>query len=243
MLRCYVVHRRCKIASAMQLHFPSRTGVAIAAVLTAVFCQFALGQETQSNAARGPEASKGLPPRATPGDYQAHAQAGKVTVAAEFDGHSVPDPQSALKTEDFVVVEVGLFGPPDTNLRLSYSDFSLRINGKKTPSPAQAYALVFKSLKDPEYVAPDTPVASKSKGGIGTGGDGQSDSSALPPIVHIPIGVTRGWEQKVQKASLPEGDRPLPQAGLIFFEHRGKANSLELIYNGPAGKATIALQP
>ena len=78
---------------------------------------------------------------------------------------------------------------------------------------------------------------------IGCGGQGQNDSGGLPPIVHIPIAVSRGWEQRVQKASLPEGERLLPAAGLIFFDHRGKSNSLELIYNGPAGKATLTLQP
>ena len=47
-------------------------------------------------------------------------------------------------------------------------------------------------------------------------------------------------------AALPEGDRALPQAGLLFFEYRGKTQgirSIELIYDGPAGKATLKLQP
>jgi len=53
-------------------------------------------------------------------------------------------------------------------------------------------------------------------------------------------------QQQVQKAALPEGDRPCPRPGLLFFEHRGetkKIKSLELIYSGPAGKATLSLQP
>ena len=53
-------------------------------------------------------------------------------------------------------------------------------------------------------------------------------------------------EQKVQKATLPEGDRALPVAGLIYFPYGGKTKgmkSLELIYDGPAGKATLMLQP
>jgi hypothetical protein len=103
---------------------------------------------------------------------------------------------------------------------------------------------VFKSLKDPEYQAPDAvPKEKLNTTSVNGSGKGQNDTGGLPPIVHIPIAITRGWEQRVQKASLPEGDRPLPQAGLIFFEHHGKANSVELIYNGPAGKATLALQP
>jgi hypothetical protein len=53
-------------------------------------------------------------------------------------------------------------------------------------------------------------------------------------------------QQKVQKAALPEGDRPLPVAGLIFFPYRGKADGIrtvELMYEGAAGKATLALHP
>jgi hypothetical protein len=233
------------------MHFHHQMkGVAAALVLAAALGLNAVGQEAQNNAtpavaARGPEASKGLPPRATPGDYQAHAQAGMVTIAAEFDGHSVPDPQSTLSTEDYVVVEVGLYGTPAARLRLNYMDFSLRINGKKGLLPAQPYALVFKSLKDPEYVAPEAEAAKEAKKGTSMTTGGTTSNTApdsLPPIIHIPIAITRGWEQRVQRASLPEGERALPQAGLIFFEHRGKTNSIELIYNGPAGKATIPLQ-
>ena len=40
----------------------------------------------------------------------------------------------------------------------------MRVNGKKTTLPAQAYELVFKTLKDPEYVAPGTPNAKKARG-------------------------------------------------------------------------------
>jgi len=50
----------------------------------------------------------------------------------------------------------------------------------------------------------------------------------------------------VQKAAFPEGDRTVPVAGLLFFQYSGKAKSIrsvELIYNGPAGKATLELQP
>ena len=52
--------------------------------------------------------------------------------------------------------------------------------------------------------------------------------------------------QRVQKASLPEGNRDLPQAGLLFFQFRGKEKnlqSIELLYDGPPGKATLKLQP
>ena len=62
----------------------------------------------------------------------------------------------------------------------------------------------------------------------------------------MPIELRHVMEQKVQKASMPEGDRALPVAGLLYFPYRGKTESiqkLELIYEGPAGKATVNLQP
>lgn len=217
----------------MQYFRRSKQYVVIAGVVSAVF---ALGQEPQT-------APKGLPPRATPGDYQAHAQAGTITIGAEFKGHSVPTPDAVYSNEDFVAIEVGLFGPPEARLKLSHDDFSLRIDGKKTILTGLPYAAVFRSLKDPEWV-PEGGSGSKSKGGISTGD--KSADGGPPPPAHMPIELERAMDQRVQKSALAEGERVLPEAGLIFFEHRGKTEkirSIELIYSGPAGKATLALQP
>jgi hypothetical protein len=186
--------------------------------------------------------SKGMPPRATPADYQAHTQAGTVTLAAEFMGHAVPTPEAPYSTEDFVIVEAGLFGPPQARLRLSIGDFSLRINGKKA-LPSQPYGLSFSSLKDPDW-EPPSKAKGESKATLDKGG-GQPDDS-FHPTVRMPIERKRTMQQRVQRASMPEGDRTLPAAGLLFFEFRGKPESirsLELIYSGPAGNATLALQP
>jgi hypothetical protein len=142
-----------------------------------------------------------------------------------------------------VAVEVALFGPSGARLKLSFEDFSIRINGKKMPSPAQPYTLVFKSLKDPDWEPPGS-AGSKSKTSIGSGGN--SADGSPPPVVHIPIELERVMERRVQKAALQEGERVLPDAGLIFFQFRGKTNnlrSIELIYAGPAGKASLNLQP
>ena len=169
----------------------------------------------QGGKCANPRSAKGIPPRAAPADYQAHAQAGAITVAAEFTGHSVPTPDAILATEDYVVIEVGLFGPPEARVKLSHEFFSLRINGKKAPLPAQPYTLVFNSLKDPEW-AP-VPAESKSKTSIGSGGKSQSDPGSTPAPVHIPIEVERAMQLRVQKASLAEGDRVLPEAGLSLL--------------------------
>ena len=230
----------------------SGTGVIAAVVLTVLLCQGAHGQDAQSKEAKeaqGKEAlaqslNKGLPPRAAPGDYNTHVQAGAITVAAEYRGHSVPNAQAILNTEDYVVVEVGFFGPPDGRINLSSNAFSIRIN-KKKPLTAQPYSLIFGTLKDPEW-EPPTPPPSKSSTSIGGGGGGQNDQSGTPPPPKVPFETMRGWQQRVTKAALPEGDRALPAAGLIFFKYHGKSDdidTIELTYAGPAGKTVLMLHP
>ena len=169
-----------------------------------------------------------------------------MTIAAEFTGHAIGTSQGTLTTEDYVVVETGFFGPAEARAKLAIDDFSLRINGKKVPLPGQPYGVVLGSLKDPEW-EPPAETKSKSKTGMsGGGGGGQGESNEPPTPPKMPFPVRRAMEQRVQKATLPEGDRALPVAGLIFFQYRGKTKdirSIELMYSGPAGKATLALQP
>ena len=189
-----------------------------------------------------PEA-KGIPPRATPADYQSHAQAGTITIAAEFTGHSLPTLEGPLTTEEYVAVEVALFGPAGAALKISTDNFSLKVNGKKSALPGLPYGVTFSSLKDPEWIPPEPP-EKKSKSSMGTGGQGggANDPPPLPP--KMTVKELRALGLRVQKAALPEGDRALPQAGLLFFQYRGKnIQSVELLYDGPAGKASLNLQP
>jgi hypothetical protein len=220
----------------MRLSSALRIGACITALCLCVQGQNAPSKDAQINE------EKGLPARATPADYEAHAQAGTVTVAAEFKGHFVPTLEGTFSTEDYVAVETGLFGSPGERIKLSIEDFSLRINGKKTLLSSQPYALIFGSLTDPEWAPPEAPEA-KSKTSIGGGGGGNEPP---PPPPKMPMELRRAMQQRVQKVVLREGDRALPQAGLIFFEYRGKTqkiHSLELTYTGSGGKATLALHP
>jgi hypothetical protein len=188
-------------------------------------------------------ATRGMPARATPNDYQGHGAAGPLTIGAEFFQHTVPSPEGILGTEDYVVVEAGVFGPPGARTTLNPGDFTLRVNGKKMLQ-SEAYAVVFKSLKDPEW-EPDVPVDKASKTSINSNGGGKGGND--PPVVpKPPFKLQREWNLRMQKEAFPEGDRALPQAGLLFFRYTGKASgihSVELIYSGPAGKATLELQP
>jgi hypothetical protein len=223
-----------------------RAGSLSIAAVSAAIALYTQALYSQTPGGNAPPASdpQGMAPRAAPADYPAHAQAGAVTIAAEFKGHFVPTPAQTFTTEDYVIVEVGLFGPGKS--QLSPDEFSIRINGKKTPSPAQSYVLVMSSLKDPEWEPP-----ASSKGGSKTsftgGGGGQGGGNDPPPApVHMPPELQHAMNLKVQKASLAEGDRPLPQAGLLYFSYRGQTKSIrtiELLYKGPAGEAKLDLEP
>ena len=226
----------------MRLLHVLRIGVRLSVVLAAALCLCAQEPAAPGKDAR-PKEAQGLPARVAPSEYQAQAKAGEITIAADFVGHSVPTAQATLSTEDYVVVEAAFFGPPETRIQLSLDDFSIRINGKKTVLRSQPYGLVLASLKDPEWAPPE---AAQPKSKTSVGGGDKGDSNSPPPVVHIPIEVQRAMAQRTQKASLPLGDRVVPQAGLIFFQYRGKVqniNSIELMYSGSAGKATLALRP
>ncbi len=203
--------------------------------------------------AQEPRVVQGIPPRVAPTEYQAQGRAGQVSFGAEFEGHGVQTTaDSTFNSEEYVVVEVGIFGAAGSKIALSPDDFSLRVNGKKAALPSQPYGLVVKSLKNPEWeasVAVEKLQKSKTSiggdGGGGGGGGGGQDNTP-PPAPKMPIEVRRAMELKVQKASLPEGERALPLAGLLYFQYSGKVKgmkSVELVYKGPAGTATIPLQP
>jgi hypothetical protein len=214
--------------------------------LLAAACVLTLSAQDPA-ATESASATRGMPARATPADYQAHATVGDFTIGAEFFQHTVPTPKGILGSEDYVVVEAGIFGPAGSKIKLSFEDFSLRINGKKNALPSEPYALIFKSLKDPEWEPEEKVAKPESKTGISTGGGGKGGGGGEPPpVIHVPIKTQREWNQRVEKEAFPEGDRPLPQAGLLFFVYRGKASgihSLELIYSGAAGKVSLTLQP
>jgi hypothetical protein len=224
------------------------TGLLITGILSSTVCLRAQDQKSQEpNTKEFP--GKGMPPRAAPGEYQAQAKAGTVTIGAEFAGHSVPTPEHTYSAEDYIVIEAGFFGPADAHITLSRDDFTLRINAKKVALPSEPYELVFHSLKDPEWIPPETgdsKAASKTSLNTGGGGSNGAPGSAPPPPPKMPFPLRRAMEQHVQKAAMLEGDRPLPQAGLLFFRYGGKAEgikSLELIYSGAAGSATLTLEP
>jgi hypothetical protein len=191
--------------------------------------------------------STGVPPRGAPTEYQAQSQTGTVTIAADFTGHSVATPEATFTSDQYIVFEVGLFGKLGDRVTLSPSQFSLKVNGKKSVLESVPFAVIFGSLKDPAWeesqVSAKAEKAKTSVNGGGGGGGGADEPKPAPPKMSIT--ELRAMQQKVQKAALPEGDRPFPQAGLLFFQYGGnvkKISSLELSYSGGAGKAKLTIQ-
>ena len=197
------------------------------------------GKDAESAVAQGTGA------RAAPGEYQAHAQAGTVTIAGDYIGHFVPTADKNLTTDDYVTVEAAVFGPAGARLTLSPADFSLRINGKKASLPAQSSTLVAHTVKDPDWVPPGSEDDKKEKNQASIHSGTKQDEAPLSKP-HPPPELVHAMALQVERAAIPEGDRALPQAGLLYFEYRGKDKSVrsaELIYSGPAGQATLELQP
>jgi hypothetical protein len=196
----------------------------------------------QTGPAPSPRANKGIPARGSATEYMGHGKVGALTLGADFDSHDIPTLESTLTAEDYVTVEVGIFGAPGAHATIAATDFSIRINGKKSPIPSEGFSALSRNLRDPSWTPPDQKDKQKPRGGINTGGDQQDNT---PAVVHVPPEMERAMRQQVGAATLPEGDRALPVAGLLFFKYSGQAKGIhevELVYEGSAGKGSIKVQ-
>ncbi len=207
--------------------------------------------------------AQGTTPKAQPSDYPTHAALDSgFAVAAEYLVHSILTPAGFLIADDYLVVEVAFFGKGKSKLNIGAGNFAVRINNREKSSIApDSPGTVAASIKYPDWTQKPgvTPSASAGAGNAGvvygpasaprfpgdpTGGRPlpnpvpQTDPNVPAKPGEAPI------EERVQAAALDEGDRVTPASGLIFFPFRGRIKSiksLELIYQGPAGTATLKL--
>lgn len=200
--------------------------------------------------------AQGTETKAKPADYPAHIQLDTVTLAAEYLVHTIPSPKGDLIARDYLVVEVAFFGPLYSRLKMSADQFTLRVNGKGSPLTAELPGMVAQSVKYPDNFGRPSVNASGTVGmGDGTvtvgprapqsrfPGDGNDRTSTGAPSV-TEVDAENKIEFRVQAASLPEGEKTLPRSGVIYFYYRGKIkniHSLDLLYNGTMGKATLKL--
>jgi hypothetical protein len=214
-------------------------------------------------AAQGPY---GTTPKPKVTDYPVHGQAGVVSMGAEYLVRSVPVGDQTLIVPDYLVVEVALYPPAGRPLAVSSGEFTLRLNGKKQVLHAQAPGFVAASLKYPDWEQRPTVVG---YGGIGNAGvilgrpeqverfpgDPRPTQTRLPrpptaPAPEDPSGLpkpeARPPEDAVNQTALPSGQVRGPVSGFLYFAFKGKPKSvktLELLYVGPAGNATLRLAP
>ena len=194
-------------------------------------------------------AGQGTRPKAQPSEYPVHTALDKgCELGAEYMVHSIPTPSGILIADDYLIVDVAFFGPLKTKLDLSSGNFVLRINNQKSAIQPNSAASVAASLKYPSFAQPSSGPA--VTGGVGIGlGMPIPVSRPLPnPAPADPNGPAREvetpLEERIEHAALVEGDQPTPASGLIFFPYRGRMKSIksiELIYEGPAGKVSLKL--
>jgi hypothetical protein len=199
--------------------------------------------------------AQGSAPRTAVADYPVHTQMDAVTLAAEYLVHSLPTPNGTLVAKDYLVVEIAFFGPSFSRLKISPDHFTLRINGKGAPLASQLPGMVSESIKFPS-ARPHL----EASGTAGVG-DGTVTVGPRPPPSRFPgdgndrtaqrTTITQKEQEdsidhRVQNVSLPEGEQTLPRSGLIYFPFRGNAkniHSVELLYDGSMGKASLKLLP
>ena len=177
-------------------------------------------------------AQESIPARAKPGDYKVSAALGAHTIAADFLGHTVPAPESAFLTEDYIVIELAVFPAAKSDFRFDSGKFSLRVNGKKPEMLSQSPGFVAASLKYPSWEQRPRMEASGSIGNAGVilGRDRTArfpgDRRApAPPIGMPPKQPGVGAEVEKQESTRPEewvtklawADGPVkgPAAGLL----------------------------
>jgi len=201
-------------------------------------------------------------PKDKASDYPADAAAGNVSIGAECLVHSIPAGNQTLVAPDYLVVEVALFPGKEEPVEIRGNSFMLRVNGKKLTLSSDAPGFVAASLKYPDWQMHPRTEASASVGdaGVALGRPpavgrfpGDPTTSRLPrPPQAPPPDDRRGIEQEeperaedvIARTALPDGVVWKPVSGFVYFPYKGKAKALksvELIYEGKAGNATLKL--
>jgi hypothetical protein len=201
-------------------------------------------------------------PKDNASDYPAHAATGNVSIGAEYLVHSIPAGNQTLVAPDYLVVEVALFPGKNEPVEIRGNSFTLRVNGKKLRLTSDAPGFVAASLKYPDWQMHPRMEASAGVGDAGVvlgrppavgrfPGDPTTNRLPRPPQAPPPDD-RRGIEQEaperaedvIARTALPDGVVSKPVSGFVYFPYKGKAKALksvELIYEGKAGTATLKL--
>jgi len=207
----------------------------------------------------------GTEPRKAAAEYPVHTTAGPLSIGADYLVRTVGGCGKTYSVDDYLVVEVALYSTQRGTVEVRSGAFTLRLNGKKTPILPQAPGMVAASLKYPDWETRPTVVGTAGVGDIDVimgrprtaerfPGDPMPQRTRLPRPPQAPRPEDRSGAdpQPVEKPevvvidrALPEGQVALPVAGYLYFAHKGKPGSIrsvELLYHGPEGDATLKLK-
>lgn len=205
------------------------------------------------------------PPKTSPGDYGVQAQLKDAVLAADYNIRTLFAAGGPVAVADYLVVDVALFPVKGASLAVTASQFTLRLNGKKAALLAQTPGMVAASLKYPDW---DQPRSLEARGSLGDAGvilgrpraserfpgDSRPGRTRLPAPPRAPVPEDRSGidrpppvepAEAVVEEALPEDLYRGPRHGSLFFHYKGKISNLkkvELLYDGPAGKAVLRLR-
>lgn len=200
----------------------------------------------------------GLDPRPRAADYPHNADLGRASIGAEYHGRAYESASGRFFAQDFLIVEVALF-PGPTSMELSPSHFRLRLNGKGPELLPVTPGTVALAIRNPDQYEQRPRVVA----GGGVGG-GQVIFGRPRPVERFPsdpearipgpAGTRQAGPDEEAAAAAEAAERfallrlEAPgggAAGLVYFHWRGKHSKLkkiELIYDGPAGRAALRLR-
>lgn len=231
----------------MGIRFAIRFGRLGAALLLAALAVQCLAQGTQA--------------KENASQYYAHGQLSQgESIGADFLGKYLPIAGGAVYSDEYVFVEVALFGPAGATPKIEWSQFKLKVNGDTLA--AQPPGMVTLEGDFPEMVARPQVILNggNENGEIEVGGTERKprfpgdDSAHTPkPVPRASTDASDGQVARkppdpataVQSSVLPEGIRTLPVSGYLCFVFEGKLKKIkhaELEYAGPLGKASLVLR-
>jgi hypothetical protein len=203
--------------------------------------------------------AQGTTPKASSSGYPVQARIGSTGYGVEYMVRTIGFDSQTFIAEDYLVVEIAIFPDKGTTTSVDMRNFTLRLNGKKSPLLAQTPGIVGASLKYPDWNRQTGVIATAGAGDRGVilgrptqverfPGDPRPSQRRLPrgpeaPTVERPEQEPIDYAALVVKLALPEGG-PIkyPVSGYLYFPHRGKLESIrkvELLINGGAGEPAV----
>ncbi|MGE5488643.1 MAG: hypothetical protein ACM3ZB_12585 [bacterium] len=202
-------------------------------------------------------AQHGTETRRNASDYPANAEAGGVSLGAEYLARSAGTGRGMIVIPEHIVVDAALYPAAGSTLEVSAGHFRLRVNGKQIllPQPAASAAAV---LKYPDWsMQPGLEVAAGS-GDRGVilrrrrpverfPGDRRPGETRVPGTVSVDRAEDGEMppEEMVTHAALPEGPTRGPVSGFLYFYYKGKLKkikALELLYDTGERQAALKLR-